>query len=136
MEQLILYLWMGLREDSGAKNGEHDCLSSNCQRFSEFFNRCLCNNRHLMLFYEKTTLCSGVMVITKSGQCWSMWCSTWRERHCRNRENFAKFLHCSSLLDLIQPTVEQPAKNIFKIIPNILPGKVQYNQAFPRVPSY
>ena len=55
----VLYLWMGLREDSGAKNGEHDCLSSNCQRFSEFFNRCLCNNRHLMLFYE-TQPCAPV----------------------------------------------------------------------------
>ena len=35
--------------------------------------------------HEKTTLCSGVMVITKSGQCWSMWCSTWRQKNCRNR---------------------------------------------------
>ena len=104
---------MRLREDSGAKNGEHDCLSGNCQRFSEFFKRCLCNNRHFRFFYENTTLCSGVMVITKSGQCWSMWCSTCRQKNCR--QSSAKFLKLSSLLELIQPTVEQPVKNILRL---------------------
>ena len=50
-------------------------------------------------------------------------------------EIFKKFLKFSSPLELIQPTVEQPAKKLL-IIPNILSEKLQQNQAFPRVPSY
>ena len=67
---------------------------------------------------EKVTLCSGCIVRTKSGQCWSMWCSTWNEN-----EGLKRFFHCNKFpgcfppLELLQQIAWQPEKGNFSLIP-------------------